>query len=314
MQLTKPEWKWLSVAVCAALLLGAQSTLGAAASNWDTIEAYGNVSYAPAADGSITVTFGNASGADRRTALIGADFGGAMGSDLSGMAKLAFRVVGDGTQPLWAAVVIDGAGLTWKRPFTISPVDGEATLVEALLDLSDGWEWTGGSADTQDRFDAALAAVDHIGIRLDQNGTSAQSYNVGGFALLDDAGASIPATMSALQSELWATFRVTSADALTEEQLAADSDEDGATDLAVIGFGGNPIVEVVASDSGGTTIKFECTSDALYSIYRDDDLSDDVGYTFVETVIPAASGAMEYLDEDANDGGPYFYKVIANRE
>jgi hypothetical protein len=318
-QSMKPEWGWMGIAVCAALLIGAQGAYGAAAaSDWDAIETLGSVTYATASDGSITVEFGAASGADRRTALIGADFGGAVGSDLSGVAKIAFRVVGAGPVPHWAAVTIQGKR-TWMRTFAVSPVDGEVGLVEILVNKNDGWFWSGDpSLDTQAKWDEDLANVSFIAIRLDQKDTIPQSYGISGFSLLTSAGETIPATLSAFQGDLWAAFRVQNAEALTEAQLAADSDSDGATDLEEVTFGGNPIVEVVSSDASGTTIKFACAEGGAYSVYRDNDLSDDVDYTLVGTVAPDAAqvqaGQLEHLDTDASDGGPYFYKVVANRE
>ncbi len=121
-----------------------------------------------------------------------------------------------------------------------------------------------------------------------------------------------------LEDRLMDRFGVSSVADLSDEQLAADSDGDGMTDVNEILAENDPYgyfeslfkAEVVAVEKGSVTVKFACVKGLTYTIIRTTEVG---GATEYQGVITAGdTGYATYTDTNPVEGANAYYYVIQN--
>jgi len=302
--------------VCAVLLMGVQGvnavSTGVEADSFGGTDVDGTVNFS-GAGGSITIQFG-AQGAPPApvAATVVADGAGFSG-DYSDVDELSFTITTDGSKPKGAAVVLKAAGTdrVWYNKNVAIPDEAYvAAATTVSLDLDAGWVcyWPG---DKEALWEADLANVAMVGVRIGQGSLDAESYTVANLVL--DGGA--PANL--VPARVLAHFGVTSLSELTEAQLAQDSDGDGMSDLLEVWAGTDPnnansIFAAKIVSVNPVTIEWPCAEEVTYTLLRAADLTS--GFSVLDSGIApdaddVAAGAIQYPDEDAG-AGMNFYRVV----
>ena len=179
---------------------------------------------------------------------------------------------------------------------------------------ADGWRRAlAVGVDPDDAFNAALANVARIGIRLVPEGTAEQTYRIRNFMLVTKLG-----------KVLFGPYGVSSV-AQVGDQGAGDQDQDGMTDLEEDLVGTDKTLassiftaEVLGATDDGVTVKWASAQEyATYAVYRTDNLVAGFGaapvaeLTYGQLAHPAAGSSL-WLDTTMADpsAGPYYYKVV----
>jgi len=250
--------------------------------------------------------------------------GGAFSGDYvaMGATNVTFSLMTDGHLPATIRVVLRGAasGREWSySPLVLSDVPGVWVLNNVPLVFSaDQWR-LGMPGATKEMFLEDLSNVASIGIRIQQNGTSAQIYGFDQFCLHVDTA--LVETKTADGLPLWWIKKYfggtsgTGGAGLTSTAADADPDHDGMSNMQEYLAGTNPNdansvfgVKVENKATGGIALKWPSGYyGQKYAVWRCSDLIS--GFTVLQGGIDATPPENTYEDATATGVGPYFYKV-----
>jgi hypothetical protein len=189
---------------------------------------------------------------------------------------------------------------------------GEWAACNIPLDKT-GWV-RGGVEPDQSTWDAELAAVQMLRIKVTRQGSLAQAVSIGDFRLVGDGFISDPAILTAIQAHF--DTDASNADQLTADQLAQDSDRDGVSDLEALEAGLDPgvAIEIVSVDGDQVTLSWPVVRDKTYRLEKSGPI--EAGFDTPETVksigeaITATAAGTEVLTYTETGAGPHFYRVI----
>ncbi len=239
--------------------------------------------------------------------------------DLSTYTAVKFKIAGDGTAPhsitlKTATKIAYNATRVWQNSTPAGSVNaGEwiQNTVPFIMDQgwSSPWLWDSWSQTPAEGFAWDLARVDALALSISPSGSGAQSYTVSQFQLVTDEGATVALQLTPLQTYFPG---VESIEDIPEGQ---DSDGDGMSDIDEILAGMNPLdassvfAAKMSIAEAGNTITWDGVIGASYGVLRSTDLTS--GFELIEGGIQCTvTGPMSYIDSEAVQGAPNFYKVV----
>ena len=242
----------------------------------------------------------------------------------SGVEGVQFSVMGDGHTPSGAMLILRSAsGRDWfYKPLKISSNAGEWTINNVRFTLDSGWARNDlPGTDKEANFLEDIRNVTSIGMAFAPGGTEAQYYVVANFVLYGADGVlSGPAELTPLEKALLDMFQVDDVSKLNDSQKIQDSDKDGMTDVDEIlseydvQYANSTFKSDVETPEGDSriTIKWPCVKGRNYTVLRTKNIMDP----FVnlpdgkgKDMIATETGYMRYVDDDATDAGPFFYRI-----
>lgn len=236
-----------------------------------------------------------------------------------GYSGIRLRITGGGAVPAELSLVIyqvEGTNIReWKYgAIAVSEIPGEWMITLAPLVREKGWttEYKSVKRSPDVLWTTDLSAVQAMFIRISPSGSAAQSYSVADVQLTGPGVISEPAKLTALE----AYFGVSSAEALTAEMRALDSDGDGMSDYHEILAGLNPydatsvLSARVAIAATGNTVSWEGVLGGSYGVMRSSNLAE--GFELITSGIQGTytGQVLTYEDTAPAQGKPNFYKVV----
>ena len=237
-----------------------------------------------------------------------------------GVRGVHFRV--SNTQPAcYVELILQGAdsGRLWRNSnVQMATAEGGWETNTVSFDRSAGWTRDGGG-NVDAMWTQDLQNVAMVGVRVSQRGFDAQTCSVEQFMLKDSSGfVTAAAELTDLQGALLDRFSVSTLESLTPEQVAADADGDGMSDVNELLAGTNPdnassvfaagIMEDDTVVDGGITVSWPCVIGARYTVLRCTNLMEGMQNLAVG-LVATETGVMTYHDTTAAGEGTYFYRV-----
>ncbi len=245
---------------------------------------------------------------------------------------ISFRIYCANVLPAQPRLYFCGAetGNMWYYPL-YGLKAGEWVTCFVPLSYGDGWRLSIGPS--KEKFLNDIRSVAWIGVRLQRNGsTDEQIYGLDDFVLLTSD--EVQYTTDGLpcwwvEKYFDTTLTVFSSDETIEAipdvvYASLDSDGDGMDNYAEYLAGTDPgsIDSVLQVDMDkpekkdvtvpqGAVIRWKSVGNRYYGVWRTSDLME--GFMLIESNIPGTPPVNMYEDFTGTNGGPYFYRIKAER-